>query len=248
LERGSTTDYLHWQIIIGFIRPIRLAGIKKIFGAIHAELSRSAAADAYVHKEDTAVEGTRFDLGTKPINRKSAKDWESIRDLAKSGNYDQCPADIYVRCYSNLKRIAVDHLKPVATERIIFCFWGDTGTGKSRRAWTEAGLDAYPKIPSTKFWDGYQGQENVIIDEFCGEVGLSHILRWCDRYPVVIEVKGSAMCFTAKRIWFTSNIDPRDWYPDAKPTQVLALLRRMQITHFDKSLVEYGSRHTAPQS
>ena len=65
-----------------------------------------------------------------------------------------------------LKRIANDHIEPVAIEREVVCYWGTTGTGKSRRAWDEAGLQAYPKDPRTKFWCGYRDHEHVIIDEF----------------------------------------------------------------------------------
>lgn len=76
-----------------------------------------------------------------------------------------------MQCYSNLRRIRSDFAEPVAMEREVHVFWGDTGSGKSRRAWDEAGFSAYPKSPSTKFWDGYQDQENVVIDEFRGDIG-----------------------------------------------------------------------------
>lgn len=58
---------------------------------------------------------------------------------------DVIPADVYIRCYNQLRRIGADHLAPVGIERVIHVFWGGTGTGKSRRAWQEAGLDAFPK-------------------------------------------------------------------------------------------------------
>lgn len=109
--------------------------------------------------------------------------------------------------------------------------WGPTGTGKSRKAWELGGIDAYPKIPSTKFWDGYRGQTNVIIDEFRGDIGISNILRWFDRYPVLVEIKGSATVLNAVLIIVTSNIDPRNWYPDLDQETKEALLRRLEITH-----------------
>jgi len=59
--------------------------------------------------------------------------------------------DIYVRYYGNLRRIAADNLQPVRQERTVFCFVGPTGTGKSRRAWEEAGDDAYPKVSIFKY-------------------------------------------------------------------------------------------------
>lgn len=124
-------------------------------------------------------------------------------------------------------------MAPVAVERTVHVFWGGTGLGKSRRAWDEAGLDAYPKDPRTKFWDGYRGQHHVVIDEFRGGIDVAHLLRWFDRYPVVVEVKGAATVLKATTIWVTSNLDPRSWYPDLDDETRNALLRRLTITHFE---------------
>lgn len=111
-------------------------------------------------------------------------------------------------------------------------FWGQTGTGKSRRAWSEAGLDAYAKDPLTKWWDGYSGESHVVIDEFRGILSLSHLLRWLDRYPVRVETKGASRPLQACTFWITSNLDPREWYPDVDQESKDALLRRLNITHF----------------
>jgi len=118
-------------------------------------------------------------------------------------------------------------------EREVRVFWGPTGTGKSHRAWNEAGLGAYPKDPCTKFWDGYRGHEHVVIDEFRGQIGISHVLRWFDKYPVNVEAKHGADVLCARTIWITSNLDPRDWYPDIDRATTGALMRRLQITHFE---------------
>jgi len=125
-------------------------------------------------------------------------------------------------------------------ERTCYVYWGVTGAGKSRRAWDEASLSAYPKSPSTKFWDGYVGQEHVVLDEFRGEIGISHLLRWLDRYPVTVETKGSAVVLSARRIWITSNISPRDWYPNLDEATMDALLRRLEVTHF-RELINFDT-------
>lgn len=117
-------------------------------------------------------------------------------------------------------------------ERKIYVFWGATGTGKSRTAWEEAGLDAYPKDPRTKWWDGYTGQEHVVIDEFRGGVDIAHVLRWFDRYPVLVETKGGSIPLRAATIWVTSNLPPDQWYPDLDADTVAALRRRLEIKHF----------------
>jgi len=232
LELGES-GFLHWQLVVYTIKKSRISAVKKIFGeGIHVEPTRSAAAIDYVWKELTRVQGTQFEYGTQPVNRNQSKDWDRIREYAKSGQLDLIPADIYVRSYISLKRIAVDNCQPVAIERSVFVFWGITGSGKSRRAWSEAGLDAYPKDPNSKFWDGYGSQKHVVIDEFRGTIGISHMLRWLDRYPVLVEVKGSSAILRAEKIWITSNLDPRQWYPELDSCTRDALLRRLSITHF----------------
>jgi len=190
-----------------------------------------------VWKDDTAVAGTRFELGVPAIKRNNKRDWDAIWESAKSGNLVDIDAATRVQHYRTLKQIKSDHLQPAALERTVHVFWGPTGTGKSRRAWDEAGLTAYPKDPRTKFWDGYQGHVNVVMDEFRGAIDISHLLRWFDRYPVIVEVKGSSTVLMATNFWITSNLDPRDWFPGIDVATRDALLRRLTITHFNEALL-----------
>jgi len=76
------------------------------------------------------------------------------------------------------------------------------------------------------------GESNVVIDEFRGGIDISHMLRWCDRYPVRVELKGSSAPLKAVKIWITSNLHPNDWYPDLDEETKAALRRRMTITNF----------------
>jgi len=192
---------------------------------------------AYVWKEDTRVAGTQFELGQLPIHRNNKRDWQQIWDAAKSGNIEDVEVACRVQHYRTLKQISSDYLKPQAQEKVVQVYWGATGVGKSRRAWEEATLDAYPKDPRTKFWCGYRSQENVVIDEFRGGIDISHMLRWLDRYPVTVETKGSATVLGARRIWITSNIRPEDWYPGLDQGTVDALLRRLNVVHLLPPLV-----------
>jgi len=232
-EVGSAGGYLHWQFVVAFSGKKSLAGVRKVLGsAVHAELSRSELANDYVCKEDTRVDGP-WEWGTKPIRRNSKTDWESVWTAAQSGDLLAIPAQVRVVSYRTIRAIASDYASVPPIERTVFVFWGTTGTGKSRRAWDEAGLDAYSKCPRSKFWDGYQSQRHVVIDEFRGGIDVSHLLRWCDRYPVRVEIKGSSRPLVCEKLWFTSNLDPREWYPDLDEETKSALLRRFNITHFN---------------
>jgi len=151
----------------------------------------------------------------------------------------QIPAFVRVRHYGTLRRIQSDFTEPAAMEREVTVYWGKTGCNKSRRAWAEAGLDAYPKDPSTKWWCGYRDHQHVVIDEFRGDIGISKILRWFDRYPVVVEVKGGSVVFKATKIWITSNLNPENWYTHLDDDTKAALFRRLKkIIHFDNIFIQ----------
>jgi hypothetical protein len=150
-ETCPTTGRLHHQVIAGFIQPVRRTAVIRIIGAGHWEATKSAAADEYVWKDATRVAGTQFELGGKPLRRNVATDWDAIRRAAKLGDLDGVPADVYVRYYGALTRIAADHAITPAIERSVSVFWGPTGTGKSKLAWEEAGLSAYCKDPRSKW-------------------------------------------------------------------------------------------------
>jgi hypothetical protein len=235
LEYGGSSGYLHWQVMVAFKKKVTCAKVKEVFGrTTHVEISRSEAANEYVWKEDTRVENTQFELGQRAMKRNCQKDWDKVVDDVKKGKFEEVPADILIRHYGNLKRIHVDSLKPTPEEKEVYVFWGATGAGKSKRAWEEATFDAYPKDPNSKFWDGYSGQSNIVFDEFRGAISISHILRWLDRYPTIVEIKGSSCVLKAKRIWITSNLSPDQWYPDLDDETRAALRRRFtQVIHFN---------------
>lgn len=131
--------------MVAYPKTVSLSRIRQDFGPCHAELTKSDQARAYCQKEDTRIAGTQFEFGALAVRRNAETDWDAIRLAAISSDLSTVPSDIFVRCYNQLRRIGQDNLSPVAMERTCFVFWGTTGTGKSRRAWEEAGMDAYPK-------------------------------------------------------------------------------------------------------
>lgn len=133
-------------------------------------------------------------------------------------------------------------------EKTVKIFWGESGSGKSHRAFEEARADGaeevYVKDPVTKWWDGYDPARHtrVVVDEYEGGWSIGHFLRWTDKWASDCEVKGGRLPFLASQIWFTSNKSPDEWYPNATEEQKRALRRRVQVTHFSEPFRGLASR------
>lgn len=116
-----------------------------------------------------------------------------------------------------------------------YWYWGSTGVGKSHAAFKDF-PDAYRKTSSNKWWDGYDGHENVIIDDFDKTHNYQgyHLKIWADRYAFIAEQKGGAVMIRPKAIVVTSNYHPKDIWDD--DTTLLPILRRFKIVHFQELL------------
>ncbi len=74
-------------------------------------------------------------------------------------------------------------------------------------------MNTPPSASSIPWVDGYHGQEDVVIEDFAGEIYFRTLLRMLDHYPSLMQIKGSFVQWAPKRIWISSNKHPRDWYP-----------------------------------
>lgn len=231
LEKGLNGTP-HLQFVQNFENSIRLAHYKKTLPVAHCEPCYSEdASKKYVMKEDTRVDGP-WEYGKKLIQRNSKKDWEQIFLSAKRGRMEDIPADIRVRCYSQLKKIEKDHLEITDSDHLRGVWiYGPSGVGKSRWARQEY-PGHYPKL-CNKWWDGYQGQKNVIMDD----IGLEHKILgqqlkiWADRYGCVLETKGGALTSKYDNFVVTSQYSIEEIFGD-DPKTVEALKRRFKVVFF----------------
>lgn len=100
----------------------------------------------------------------------------------------------------------------------VIWIYGGTGIGKSRLAvaYAEhvAGSDYwFHKAKSLLWWDGYEGQKCVIIDDFrrrklVDAGGFSYLLRLLDRYDMEVEIKGGFRKVQWTHVVITGPRDP----------------------------------------
>lgn len=176
---------------------------------------------AYAKKEDTRVDGP-WEHGTAK-NQGQRADLDAVKvDIDKGRPMKQIAEDHFDtwvrhhRAFSAYKRMkSIKRSWPME----LVLYLGPSGTQKTKTA-HEAYPDAYWK-PKGKWWDNYDGEETVIIDEMYGSsFPFTELLQLLDRYPYSIETKGGTVEFISKRIVMTSNQEPEDWYDSEKTHQM----------------------------
>ena len=78
-----------------------------------------------------------------------------------------------------------------------------------------------------EWWDGYEGEKTILIDEYDSQVSLPRLLNILDGYQLRLPIKGGFTYARWTKVIITSNIDPREWHPNAKPFHREALMRRL---------------------
>lgn len=99
----------------------------------------------------------------------------------------------------------------------VIVLWGPTGVGKTRDAYIKYWPDEphYVWKPSNgNWWDGYDGEKKIIIDEFRGQMTWSDILGLLDRNEYRAPYKGGFVNIQADKFVITSPFPPDRWYKD----------------------------------
>jgi hypothetical protein len=217
-ETSPSTGTPHLQGYAELDAPYRLSSIFTWITGWHVEACKGNQQQNldYVRKEGNweswgtlKQQGKRSDIHDMVDAIKSNKTFEEVLEAAPTALVR------YPRAY-NMIKFNFDRNRAQAERDIeVVVFYGGAGTGKTRSA-TRLAPNAFLKHAgiSLKWWDGYTGEEELIIDDFDGSCApYRQLLNLLDRYKLQLEVKGGFTWALWKKVYITSNIHPKEWYP-----------------------------------
>ncbi len=233
-EEEGESKTQHIQGYVEFGKAKTFATLRRMIPRAHLEGRKGTPEEAskYCKKEEqykergtlsTERQGHRSDLDAVRLAAAS----DGMRAVVSMYNYGQIrTAEKYLTYCEGVR-----DWKPE-----VIWYWGPTASGKSRQAREDTeGEDVYVKNDGTKWWEGYDGHETVIIDDFRDSWwSLTEMLSLLDRYEKRIEFKGGSRQLLAKKIIVTSSKPPEDCYEHCESTASVQLCRRVEtVIHME---------------
>ncbi len=233
-EICPTTRRKHYQGYVEFEKQVSMSSAKSVLGYDHIHIERrrgnQSQAIEYSTKEDTRCGGP-FSSGVRRTQGTSKQVHAWLGDI-KDGNFDMKDfIETDPQCYMQYRNVLKEY--HVLTQKVrkwvpeVYVFIGKTGTGKTRKVYEDS-PDIYVH-PGGKWFDGYDGERDVLFDDFGPTYGISVtlLLRLLDRYPMTVEIKGGHINFAPRKIYMTSNLEIEEWWPFIDNCHIEAVNRRI---------------------
>ncbi len=207
----------------------RLSSLKKVNNRAHYELAKGSteANFNYCSKDNKVWEyGDRNKCGQGKRNDLKDIVTKPIEDIIRDH------PDIYVKFHKGIKDLTFQKdlkiINHYNNKLIVSSIIGKPGSGKTRYV-----LDKHKPenvyildAEDSKLWfDGYNGQEILLIDDFYGNIKYSYMLRLIDKYHLKLQVKNGFVVSKWNKIYITSNNEIKHWYNNM--SNIDALKRRI---------------------
>ncbi len=239
METAPSTGRQHFQGYVQFETSVRITGAQRTLGCpgIHMEKRRGTTAEAiaYTQKETSAVPGTWFEHGRRPLGKGTSGDLRAAVEILQAGGTVRNIAVgfpiLFVRSYRGLDALFT-MLNPPKVRKIprVIALVGDPGTGKS-----ECAFRCFPKAyqwnPSANgcsYASGYLPEQTIcIFDDMPLGLSIQYMLRLLDRFPLYVNTQGKSVPWNVETIVLTSNFEPTTWFPNARQVSQEALVSRI---------------------
>lgn len=233
-EKCPTTGTPHLQGFLYFENPRAYPNQKfrAISNGAHDEVMRGSPRQAatYCKKESDF-----WEFGDVP-SQGARTDWDAALVQLQKGSVLEAVIEQphLIPCIRALERYKQISQKGSHRDITVDVLYGAPGTGKTRDAWARD-PELYSK-PDGNWFDGYDGQDTLLLDDYQGELAYSWLLKLLDRYPIQLPVKGGFVPARYTKVVITTNKHPRDWYYGHN---YAALERRINVVTYEHNHAPY---------
>lgn len=236
----------HFQGYVEFKTRKRLTQVRKLLSC-HWEkrMGKRDQARDYCMKEEGRLEGPWESDTWIPVAQGKRSDLAAVYQMARDGKTHLEIADAHPETYMKYHKAIsqVKHIhsmdKPGIRDLKVYIFYGPPGTGKTRTAYKDdPNLYAIP-VGKDLWFDNYNGEKTVLLDDFSGQMRLVDLLRVLDIYPVQLPRKGGFVWLQAETIIITTNVHPENWYDyssrkDSKEALKRRITSSLEFTAIDE--------------
>lgn len=231
----------HAQGLVCFDSAITFSSAKRRIdasGAVHIEVMKGAVSQAlhYCSKPvnncdcehcttarllpNGGVIRMLYAEGVEPVGQGRRTDIVQVFEAVRGGDTELAIAEAFPGAWcknrSSISAYRSLLIPPRSEQTKALVYWGPPLSGKSRKAALHDPDGFWLSRPNARggnlWWDGYSGQNTVVIDEFYGWMPRSDCQRLIDRTPFQVQTKGGSARFTSELVIFTSNVHPSDWW------------------------------------
>jgi len=208
-----------------------LGGVKKLIGSIktHLEACRGDEYDNDVYcKKDQ-----KFTIKGKFVTQGQRTDLEGIKEMLDEGVSMKKVADAnwevyckYHRAFDKYEQMVIKSKTKEFRHVDVTVLKGPTGCGKTRIA-VESEPEDYYKIQGDelKWFDGYEQQNTLVIDEYDNQINITKLLSLLDGYQLRLPIKGGFTYANWTKVYITTNVE--EMHLGAKKEHKEALKRRV---------------------
>lgn len=221
----------HIQGAVTWKAAMRAPALKKLHGRAHWEVAKAErCCFVYCVKEGSELiiqyernsKGERTDIAAA---YRAVEDGRSEREFMLAEHPGFQALQVF-----RAAKLRLSEPRPIGPIEVIWRY-GPTGTGKTRWAY-ETYPDLY-RVNSFKWWDGYDGQETILIDDMRGDFCKFHeILGLLDIYPFQKETKGGWVQVQFKRVVITAPYSPQEMWSSRTTEDIAQLCRRITKVDF----------------
>ncbi len=229
-ETAPKTKKKHYQGWIQLINPKTIKTVQKILrmGKIHMEImcGNEFSNDIYCQKDNIFKSWGKF----KTQGQRS--DLESCKNMLDNGATMKDLADSHFQLYCQYGN-RLEKYKNILSEQNatrfrkleVILITGPTGVGKTRQAMEHTTYKICGS--SLEWWDGYNNDNSILIDEYANDIKITTLLNILDGYKLRLPIKGGFTYANWNKVYITTNLKLNEIHANAKPAHLMALKRRI---------------------